>query len=157
MDAEGPQELEVEGFVTLHVPSRYSYLRIVRQSVLDICARSGASQIDAAQLEMAVDEACANIIEHSYGGENAPSDHSCENMGLKINLLQHRDRIVVEIYDFGKGFNFESYAFPEPEGYLENKQTRGLGMFIINQFVNEVLYERGTSRGNYLRLTRMLS
>ena len=55
--------LAIEGFVTLHLPCRYSYLRMIRQSVLDISARAGLSEFKTAQLEMAVDEACANVIE----------------------------------------------------------------------------------------------
>lgn len=157
MNGDPSQKQEVEGFVTLHVPARYSYLRIVRQAIVDICARARASRIDVAQLEMAVDEACANIIEHSYGGENPVNDHTSESLGLKLNLLQYSDRIDVKIYDFGKGFDFQSYTFPAPEGYLEEKKTRGLGMFIIHQFVNEMTYERNTPRGNYLKLTRHLS
>jgi len=156
MSTEGKQEKEVEGFVTLHVPSRYSYLRIVRQSVMDICARAGASEFDAARLEMAVDEACANIIEHSYGGEKQADDYSTEGLGLRLNLVQHSDCIVVELYDYGKGFNFASHTFPVPEEYIDKEHNRGLGMFIINQFVDEVDYQRGTSMENCLKLVKRL-
>lgn len=152
-----PKE-EIEGFVTLHIPSKYSYLRIVRQSVMDICARAGSSEFMAAQLEMAVDEACANIIEHSYGGESGPSDPvSGQGLGLRVNLVQQADGILVELYDYGKGFNFESYQFPEPPEYIENQQKRGLGMFIINQFVDQVDYQRGTPEGNCLKLFKAVA
>lgn len=150
-----PNQSNREGFVTLHVPSKYSYLRIVRQSVMDICARMGASEYDAAQLEMAVDEACANIIEHSYGGEKS-SNEQANGLGLRMNLLLQDGNIVVELYDYGKGFDFESYSFPAPEQYIDNQQERGLGMYIIHQFVDEIRYERDTGMGNCLRLTKKL-
>jgi serine/threonine-protein kinase RsbW len=97
--------LAIEGFVTLHLPCRYSYLRMIRQSVIDMSARAGMSEFKAAQLEMAVDEACANVIEHSYGGESANLNPN--HPGLRINLMQCRDRIVIEVFDRGKGFDFE--------------------------------------------------
>lgn len=151
MTTETSNPQEIAGFVTLHVPSRYSYLRIVRQSVMDICARAGASEFFAAQLEMAVDEACANIIEHSYGGEKEKPSSS-EGLGLRVNLVQQDKGILVELYDYGRGFDFESYTYPEPPEYIDNHQERGLGMFIINQFVDKVNYERGTSMGNCLTM-----
>lgn len=145
--------LVIEGFVTLHLPCRYSYLRMIRQSVMDICARAGLSEFKTAQLEMAVDEACANVIEHSYGGETSPTSNP-NHPGLRINLMQCRDRIVVEIFDRGIGFDFDSQRSIDPDEYVREERQRGLGMYIIRKFVDEVTYERGTSAGNCLRLTK---
>jgi serine/threonine-protein kinase RsbW len=145
--------LAIEGFVTLHLPCRYSYLRMIRQSVMDISARAGLSEFKTAQLEMAVDEACANVIEHSYGGEaNAVANPN--HPGLRINLMQCKDRIVVEIFDRGVGFDFENQRSIEPAEYVQAERQRGLGMYIIRKFVDDVTYERGTSSGNCLRLTK---
>lgn len=153
--SKAKQNSAVEGFVTLHVPSRYGYLRIVRQSVMDTCVRAGLSEFDAAQLEMAVDEACANIIEHSYGGESNTSAGS-QDTGIHINLIHQKDRVMVEIYDHGKGFEFDGYETLKPEDYLDGEHSRGLGMYIIRKFVDNLEYTRGTSNGNCLKLTKRL-
>ncbi len=145
----------VQGFVTIHIPSRYGYLRVLRQSVLDTCVRAGLSEFDAAQLEMAVDESCANIIEHSYGGETSPKADD-QNAGIHVNLIQQQDRVLVEIMDHGQGFDFEDYKFMEPKDYLDGEHDRGLGMYIIHRFVDQLSYERGTPSGNCLRLTKLL-
>ena len=148
------KNLDVEGFVTLHLPCRYSYLRMIRQSVMDVCARAGLSEFKAAQLEMAVDEACANVIEHSYGGEaNAATNPN--HPGIRMNLKQYKDRIVVELYDRGKGFDHDNQRSVHPEEYVETGRQRGLGMFIIRKFVDEITYDRATSAGNCLRLTKL--
>ncbi len=151
----GGEDMAIEGFVTLHLPCRYSYLRMIRQSVIDMSARAGMSEFNAAQVEMAVDEACANVIEHSYGGETTIGNNP-NHPGLRINLMQCRDRIVIEIFDRGKGFDYEKQGVIDPDQYIENERNRGLGMFIIQKFVDEVSYERGTSSGNCLRLTKFL-
>lgn len=148
-------EWGIEGFVTLHLPCRYSYLRMIRQSVLDMSARAGMSEFKAAQLEMAVDEACANVIEHSYGGETATMSNP-NHPGLRINLMQCNDKIVIEIFDRGKGFDFEDQSIVHPDEYLDKGRQRGLGMFIIQKFVDDVSYERATSSGNCLRVTKRL-
>lgn len=148
------KNLAVEGFVTLHLPCRYSYLRMIRQSVMDIGARAGLSEFKTAQLEMAVDESCANVIEHSYGGEaNAATNPN--HPGIRINLMQCRDCIVVEIFDRGSGFDFDSQRSIDPNEYVSNDRQRGLGMYIIRKFVDEISYERATSAGNCLRLTKL--
>ena len=142
----------VRGFVTLHIPAQYGYLRVVRQSVLDTCVRAGLSEFDAAQLEMAVDEACANIIEHSYGSEAAAGDSA--DQGIHINLIQQQGRVVVELHDQGQGFEFDNYEFMKPADYIDGDHDRGLGMFIIHKFVDEVNYQRGAPSGNCLKLTK---
>lgn len=156
MPAEDKREkANIDGFVTLHLPCRYSYLRMIRRSVMDMSARAGMSEFKAAQLEMAVDEACANIIEHSYGGEKAAADNP-NHPGIRINLMQCPDRVIIEIFDRGKGFDFERQGVVDPDHYLETGQQRGLGMFIIQKFVDEVRYEPDTSSGHCLRMTKRL-
>ena len=145
----------IEGFVTLHLPCRYSYLRMIRQSVMDMCARAGLSEFKAAQLEMAVDEACANIIEHSYGGETG-SNNNPNHPGLRINLIHYKDRIAVELFDRGTGFDFDTHRIIDPKTYVNEQHERGLGVYIIRKFVDEVAYERGTSSGNCLRLVKRI-
>ena len=147
------RDATINGFVTLHLPCRYSYLRMIRQAILDMSRRMGFTDAKAAQLEMAVDEACTNVIEHSYGGEAGaaePADHP----GLRVNLMEGGDRIVVEIFDRGQGFDLARKPVIDPKDYLENRRERGLGLYIIQKFVDEVSYERATSAGNCLRLTK---
>lgn len=149
--------LVIRGSVTLHVPCRYTYLRIIRQSVMDLCARAGLSEFKAAQMEMAVDEACANIIEHSYGGETDAANEP-QHPGLRINLMLATDRIIVELLDHGRGFEFDTQndAHFDPEEYMQSTNQRGLGLYIIRRFVDNVTYERNTRAGNCLRMTKML-
>jgi serine/threonine-protein kinase RsbW len=145
----------IRSFMTLHVPSRFSYLRIIRQSVMDLCARAGLSEFKAAQMEMAVDEACANIIEHSYGGE-VNDEEEPKHPGIRANLMQGTDRIVVELLDRGRGFDLPRQEPTPPDKYLETKSERGLGTYIIKRFVDDVAYEHDTPAGHCLRLTKLI-
>lgn len=149
------KKMVIRGFVTLHVPCRYSYLRIVRQSVMDLAARAGLTEFKAAQLEMAVDESCANIIEHGYGGETS-QENEPKHPGLRVNLIQGSDRVVVEILDHGKGFGFEEQQVIDPKQYVDQESQRGLGMYIIKRFVDDATYEASTRAGNLLRLTKLI-
>jgi anti-sigma regulatory factor (Ser/Thr protein kinase) len=147
--------LTMRGFVTLHVPCRYSYLRIIRQSVMDLCARSGLTEFQTAQMEMAVDEACSRIIEQSYGGETAANGDP-NHPGLRINLMQYKDRVVVELIDHGRGLDFDRPEAGSPEQYVEKADAQGLGLYIIKRFVDDATYARSPAAGNCLRLTKLI-
>ncbi len=143
----------VLSYITLHVPCRYNYLRIIRHAVQDLCARAGLTELKAAQMEMAVDEACANTIEHGYGGETNMKKNP-RHPGLYISLIQYNDRIVVELVDYAKRFNFKEQQPINPQDYISGQRQRGLGMYIIKNFVDEAAYERTPHEGNCLRLTK---
>jgi len=137
------------------MPGSYAYLGAIRQAVLHTCSQAGLSDDKAAQLEMAVDEACSNIIEHSYGAQRSPVVQA-EDEGIRINLIRAPDRIVVEIYDRGEGFDLDESPGVQLEDYLGEHRKRGLGLYIIRCFVDEVDYQRGTAQGNCLRLTKLV-
>ncbi len=142
-----------EEYVTLHIPSKYVYLRTVRQLITDACNEAGMSEFNTAQLEMAVDESCSNIIEHGYGGESEAGSGLVES-GIRINVVEDAGRIVVELYDRGTGFEFEEFQVLNPDEYLEEGHNRGLGMYIIKRFIGEISYEQNGPRGNVLKLVK---
>lgn len=148
-------EQQIQGFVSINLPCRYSFLRVIRQTVSDLCARAGMSEMKAATLEMAVDEACSNVMEHSYGGEH-DTGGTTHHPGLRINLIQEPGLVMVEIFDHGDGFEFDRQGTVEPETYLENGHERGLGMYIIRKFVDDIAYARSTPQGHCLRMIKRL-
>ena len=153
MDSES--SFTMDACVTLRIPRLYVHLAAIRAAVLHTCKRAGLADDKAAQLEMAVDEACSNIIEHSYGGENSPAPAQDED-GLLIKLIRFPDRIVVEIFDRGAGFDFDASPAVSPADYLDERRQRGLGLFIIRCFVDSVAYDRATPDGNRMRLTKLV-
>ncbi|MBU0677928.1 MAG: ATP-binding protein [Verrucomicrobia bacterium] len=144
-----------EDISILHVPPLFSQLRTIRQAVRDLCSRARMSEFEAAQLEMAVDEACANVIEHSYADID-PRATTDQVHVLRLKLIHAPDSVRVEITDRGEGFDFESTELLDPKDYLEAGRERGLGMYIINRFVDSARYERGGPEGNCLTLTKLL-
>jgi len=150
--ATNEKKMDPEGMVSIHLPSQFGYMRIARQTVLDFCARSGMSEFQAAQLEMAVDEACTNIIEHGYSDEQENT-----KAGLQMNLSMGTNSVVIEIVDHSPGFDYEEQGEIQPNDYLEDGLCRGLGMFIINNFVDDLEYTKDPEKGNLLRLVKNVS
>ena len=153
-DPADPQALR-DCAVALHLPCGFRYLSLVRDAALEVSGEMGFDDFTAGQVEMAVDEACTNAIEHSYGGECQPEEEE-KHPGLLIRFFRLCDGVVVEITDYGQGFDYQTDRIIHPEDYLSNRNERGLGLYIISQFVDQVHYDRGGASGNTMRLTKRL-
>ena len=98
---------------------------------------------------MAVDEACANVIRHSYGGE-CEASAEISHPGLHVRISEQAEELVVEIVDRGAGFNIDEVVKPE----LKEPADGEIGFFVIDKFVDQVDYQRGTQDGNRLVLKK---
>ena len=86
------------------------------------------------RIELAVDEACANIIEHAYKGKNGGL------ITLKIAIEPNKWlQIVVE--DQGNGFDPSKIPSVLPVTLLENTRVGGMGVHIIRTIMDEVKFE----------------
>ena len=120
---------------------------------MEVCLHLGMSEFACYQVEMAVDEACTNIIDYSYLGESAVGEE-IEDPGLIVRAFEHKDRLVFEVVDWGAGFDFDHHPVENLENYLQTNDEPGLGMYIINQFFDHVEYWRDPKNGNRMRLTK---
>lgn len=93
------------------------------------------------EVVLAVDEACANAIRHSYGGD--------QNRPLTLLLRAQEVYIEIELRDEGLPIPPERVHPPALEQVESERMTPGgLGMHLIHQIFDEVSYEPGTERGN---------
>lgn len=111
------------------------------------CANeSGLSETEVYAVQLAVDEATTNIIEHGYGHE-CPSriDITCEPIknGLKI-----------VIYDDAEPFDPTVVPDPEINVSLDDIKPRGLGIFFMRKMMDEVNYETSPDKGNTLTMIK---
>lgn len=111
------------------------------------CAeKAGLSELEVYAVQLAVDEASTNIIEHGYG-EECPSriDITCEPT---------KDGIKVVIYDDAAPFDPSSIPDPEVNVSLEEVKPRGLGIYLMRKMMDEVHYESSPERGNTLTMIK---
>jgi anti-sigma regulatory factor (Ser/Thr protein kinase) len=67
------------------------------------------------------------------------------------------ERFVIDIVDEGEPFDYESYSPPTfPEHWMKGN-TRGVGIYLIRQCMDEVSYESIPDRRNRLHLVKHLS
>ncbi|MFZ6026702.1 MAG: ATP-binding protein, partial [Chloroflexota bacterium] len=78
--------------ITRTFPGRYSSLEPLSQFVIEQATASGLSEAEIYGIQLAVDEAATNIIEHGYGGEGEGEIIcQCESFqeGLRVILKDH--------------------------------------------------------------------
>ncbi len=91
-----------------------------------------------ADVRLAVDEACANVIEHAY----RDNPYQEVQIALQIDL----QRIHVRIVDSGISFDEEEYQEPNVVVLTKRGKSGGLGVHIMRRLMDRVEYTAGTDR-----------
>lgn len=127
-------------------PGRFESLAGIRKFVSQVAEKAGFNDKEIYAVELAVDEACANIIEHAYGGEGK-GEIICIcndiNNGLEIILK-----------DDGKQFDPAAVSPPDFSIELEKLKPRGAGLFLIRNMMDDVDFKFSKETGNELRMVK---
>ena len=129
--------------VEITVASHPRWLSLIRRVVTEYAELKGLDAQSAREVVLAVDEASANVIKHSYQGECKQS--------LTVSALYNEDGIEVEIRDNGNPFNPISQLRPPPN----ELRAGGRGMFLMQTVMDEVEYERRDGK-NYVRMRKRI-
>jgi anti-sigma regulatory factor (Ser/Thr protein kinase) len=98
------------------------------------------------QVQMGVEEACDNIIEHAYAGKSK-GDIEC------TCIVDHKGLTVI-LRDHGRAFNPKKIPEPDRKASLEERKTGGLGLYFINQLMDEVHFSFSPDKGNVLTMVK---
>lgn len=127
-------------------PGNYASVRHICKLVMENAKPINFSSKDLYGIELAVDEACANIIDHAYGAENIGT------IDLFIEKRDDQLRIVLE--DRGAPFEAAEVLPPDLESPLEIRAERGLGVFLIKTLMDEIYFETPEPGLNRLTMTK---
>ncbi|NJC98805.1 MAG: ATP-binding protein [Anaerolineae bacterium] len=122
-------------------------LSVFRQFISDCCAKFRVPDGTEFELKLAVDEACANIIEHGYKGMDPGS--------IILSFRIESDRILVQITDFGHVFEPAEAPKPDIEAALEDRPLGGMGLFLIYKTMDNIDYQTSED-GNILTFTKYI-
>ncbi|MFZ4813077.1 MAG: ATP-binding protein [Phototrophicaceae bacterium] len=123
----------------------------VRQAcswLVEVAEEGGMGIRDVNHLELAVDEAVTNIIEHGY-------QHTGADKMIDLVVRQDPDFFIVTIIDEGPPFDPLQVKDPDPLADLDERPDSGggLGLFFIKRMMDSVHYEY-TEHRNHLVLTK---
>lgn len=139
----------IERKFTLQVPSSTENLAIIREFLTNIGTQAGFSEIDVSKLVLAVDEACANVMEHAYG-------HDADKE-VFIRATFDEEMLRIDVEDTGRGFDSSAVKPAELERLMNERRSGGLGMHLMKTLMDEVRYEIGPGLKNELHMMKRIN
>lgn len=158
----GPDTVVIE----VTAPVQTHALGIVRSLFVALATHAGFPPEDVDKIELAVDEACTNVVRHAYKhlgvSPDLPPDQRREpppgtECTLRLHTVIHPDYMRISIIDHGIGLHRTPPGVNSIAEYLDRKGQGGLGNYIIKNFMDEVKYEFPDDAGTILTMTKYLS
>lgn len=106
----------------------------VRKFVSQYVKEQGFSSDKVADITLAVDEACTNIIKHAYGYDSSKK--------LQIHLEFDNEEVAIYIEDYGKSFDPERYKKPSLHEQVKQKKRGGMGIHLMKSLMDKIHYEK---------------
>jgi serine/threonine-protein kinase RsbW len=120
--------------VDMTLPGDVNAISPVVQKVMAIVTEMGCAEGKEFEIELALREALANAIEHGSGHDPTKQIECC------VACDKQRGMLII-VRDPGPGFDPASIASPVLGVNLFS--TGGRGIYLINQLMDEVRFEKG--------------
>lgn len=105
------------------------------------------------QIELAIDEACANVVEHAYPGEEQGKMEISCYLDSSPGTGQ---AFFIRVRDWGTGFDPCTVEKPDVDAPLEDRDLGGLGLFLVRQVMDGIKFSFDPRRGNDLLMFKRL-
>lgn len=132
----------------LRIQSQTGKLHLVREFVSGAARRFGFDEESEGKIILAVDEACTNIIKHSY--ENVSSND------IDIDVVTNGRKFEVIMTHRGKSFDPESIKTPDMKEYFRHFQRGGLGIHLMRSLMDAVEYNTLPNQSSQIHLVKYL-
>jgi sigma-B regulation protein RsbU (phosphoserine phosphatase) len=138
-------EFRSKRVLQLRFPARAVELKRVRDAIRESVEGCGCSAKSTADIVLATDEACQNIIRHAYRGDS-------DNV-IELEVEHRGDSLVFSLTDHAPAID-PSRVKPRD---LEDLRPGGLGTHFIRRVMDEVEFLRPASGcGNLLKMVRRI-
>lgn len=132
--------------LTASFPARHDHLRAISAFVMDAIKDAPFDNRQRYAIDLAVDEACSNVIDHAYIGNDQGE--------IQISLDLTETGLKLTIRDDGASFDPDCVAEPDLTSPLETRCERGLGVYLIREVMDEAAYDFSCPGVNQLTLVK---
>jgi len=129
--------------------SRTDNLLVIREFVSEEARAFGFSDEDAANIILAVDEACTNIIKHAY--------QYATDKEIEVTVLRKNRCFEIRIFDTGRSFDPTTIRQPDLKEHIGHRKRGGLGVYLMKKLMDKVEYDFHKGKRNEVRLIKNLS
>ena len=131
---QGEQEV-----ARLKLAAKTEFLPSAITFVRDVSSMLGLAGADAGRLELVVEEACMNVIEHAF----EPGEQGF----YEIIILRKPGKVVVAVEDHGLPFDFKK---------IDTEKESGLGIMLMKAFADEIHFLNLGREGKRVELVKNL-
>ncbi len=135
---------DLAGGMGLTLANESAELSRLMQWLVAAFQKAGVGESTWSAVQISIDEAFANILEHGIGDGRAKA--------VEVRLRADGSVLAVDIIDDGAAFDPTVVAPPEMASRIEDAKIGGLGIHFIRHLASSMTYAREDDR-NHLRLT----
>lgn len=125
-------------FFRVIMPATIDHLGDFIASLSRWLQQQGLAAEKIGRVQLAVEEALVNIFRYAYRGKPGEVE-------IRGGIVED-NRFVIEILDSGAPFNVCSLPQPDVKSGLRERKLGGLGVFLIRNMVDELVYRREGDR-----------
>lgn len=135
--------------VTLSLPAETAYLGVAEQCTRAVVTLFGFDEQSIGKIELAVEEAVSNVVEHAYRAE----------AGKGFELIFERVPLGMRIRIKEKGMPFDPrlVASYDPTRIGGDDTPKGLGLYLMNRVMDEVSFHNLGLEGKETHLVKYRS
>ena len=131
------------------LPGKFDNLAKINELVVEAAKEAGFNASAIYAVELAVDEACTNIIEHAYEGEDKGDIQCCCEISDRA--------LTITLHDHGRPFDTTKVPMPNVNACLKKVKTGGAGLYLMRKLMDDVHFEFSREKGNLLTLVKCKS
>ena len=124
------------------IQSSSEELKHLRENLKNFLQAAGFEGLPLENILVALGEACANCIRHSYRGEPGHE--------IQIHAEDQAEKVVFKVRDFGEKIDLTRLKPPE----LPPQQGGGLGVYFMQTMMDKIKYNTAHSNGNEIILVK---
>jgi anti-sigma regulatory factor (Ser/Thr protein kinase) len=133
---------------TLTVTSELDKLAAIASFIKQATTNMGMDEDGTYAMELAVDEACTNVMDYAYQGQSGhPVTIECRDEG---------GNCVVVIRDCGRPFDPSRIPSPDLRAPVSRRKVGGLGIYIMRKLMDDVRFRFDPATGNELILVKAI-
>lgn len=133
----------------LKIPSQSDNLVLIRELVSKVAEQVGFDNDEASKIELAVDEACTNVIKHAYGNNS--------DQMIDVMITIDKKKLIIIVSDKGKGFDPEQVQTPDLNESIREGRKGGLGICLIKTLMDQVDFQIKPGTKNQVRMVKYLN
>ncbi len=130
--------------IMIRFPSNPRFMQVVRGVISHMTGLAGFSEKETRLVTLAVDEACTNIMRHTY--KNEP----CQPIEAWCTI--DKEYLLFQLLDYGEAIDPSRIRHRE----LDEVRPGGLGTFFMKNIMDTVEYRQRPEGGNEIRMIKKL-